>query len=91
MPGVLIVEAIAQAGGALLMAEIPDREQRLMVFTGIERAKFRKPVTPGDQLRVEVDVLAWRSTAVKMQGNVYVGDKLACEAVVTCQLVNRPA
>src|SRR5437588_8717548 len=91
MPGVLIVEAVAQAGGALLLTEIPDREHKLMVFTGIERAKFRKPVTPGDQLRVEVDVLAWRSTAVKMQGNVYVGDKLACEAVVTCQLVSRPA
>jgi 3-hydroxyacyl-[acyl-carrier-protein] dehydratase len=91
MPGVLIVEAIAQAGGALLLTEIPDRDQKLMVFTGIERAKFRKPVTPGDQLRVEVDVLAWRSTAVKMHGNVYVGDKLACEATVTCQLVSRPA
>jgi 3-hydroxyacyl-[acyl-carrier-protein] dehydratase len=91
MPGVLLVEAIAQAGGALLMTEIPDRDQKLMVFTGIERAKFRKPVTPGDQLRVEVDVLAWRATAVKMQGNVFVGDKLACEAVVTCQLVSRPA
>ena len=91
MPGVLMVEAIAQAGGALLLTEIPDRDQKLMVFTGIERAKFRKPVTPGDQLRVEVDVLAWRTNAVKMQGNVWVGDKLACEAVVTCQLVSRPA
>ena len=91
MPGVLMVEAIAQAGGALLLTEIPDRDQKLMVFTGIERAKFRKPVTPGDQLRVEVNVLAWRTTAVKMQGNVFIGDKLACEAVVTCQLVSRPA
>ena len=91
MPGVLMVEAIAQAGGALLLTEIPDREHKLMVFTGIERAKFRKPVTPGDQLRVEVDVLAWRTNAVKMQGNVWVGDKLACEAIVTCQLVSRPA
>ena len=91
MPGVLIVEAIAQAGGALLLTEIPDREHKLMVFTGIERAKFRKPVTPGDQLRVEVDVLAWRTNAVKMQGNVWVEGKLACEAIVTCQLVNRPA
>lgn len=91
MPGVLMVEAVAQAGGALLLTEIPDRDQKLMVFTGIERAKFRKPVTPGDQLRIEVDVLAWRTTAVKMQGNVWVGDKLACEAVVTCQLVSRPA
>ena len=91
MPGVLMVEAIAQAGGALLLTEIPDRDEKLMVFTGIERAKFRKPVTPGDQLRVEVDVLAWRTTAVKMQGNVLVDGKLACEAVVTCQLVSRPA
>ncbi len=91
MPGVLMVEAIAQAGGALLLTEVPDRGHKLMVFTGIERAKFRKPVTPGDQLRIEVDVLAWRSTAVRMQGRVLVDGKLACEAVVTCQLVNRPA
>jgi 3-hydroxyacyl-[acyl-carrier-protein] dehydratase len=91
MPGVLIVEAIAQAGGALLLTEIPDRENKLMVFTGIERAKFRKPVTPGDQLRIEVDVIVWRNNAVKMQGNVLVDGKLACEAIVTCQLVNRPA
>src|SRR3954454_3333426 len=91
MPGVLIVEAIAQAGGALLLTEIPDREQKLMVFTGIERPNFRKPVLPGDQLRVEVDVIAWRTTAVKMQGNVWVDGKLACEAIVTCQLVSRPA
>ena len=91
MPGVLMVEAIAQAGGALLLTEIPDRDEKLMVFTGIERAKFRKPVRPGDQLRVEVDVLAWRTTAVKMQGHVLVDGKLACEATVTCQLVSRPA
>ena len=90
MPGVLMVEAIAQAGGALLLTEVPDRHGKLMVFTGIEKAKFRKPVTPGDQLRIEVEVIVWRSNAVKMQGQVYVGDKLACEALVTCQLVNRP-
>ncbi len=89
MPGVLIVEAIAQAGGALLLTEVPDRDNKLMVFTGIERARFRKPVVPGDQLRIEVEVLAWRTTAVRMQGMVYVGDKLVCEAVVTCQLVPR--
>ena len=91
MPGVLIVEAIAQAGGALLLTEVPDRDNKLMVFTGIERARFRKPVIPGDQLRIEVEVLAWRTTAVRMQGMVYVGDKLVCEAVVTCQLVPRSA
>lgn len=89
MPGVLIVEAMAQAGGALLLTEIADRENKLMVFTGIERARFRRPVVPGDQLRIEVEVLAWRQTAVRMQGKAYVGEKLAAEAVVTCQLVDR--
>ncbi len=89
MPGVLIVEAVAQAGGALLLTEIPDRSNKLMVFTGIERAKFRKPVVPGDQLRIEVDVIVWRTTAVKMQGRAFVDGKLACEALITCQLVNR--
>jgi 3-hydroxyacyl-[acyl-carrier-protein] dehydratase len=89
MPGVLIVEAMAQAGGALLLTEIPDREHKLMVFTGIERAKFRKPVTPGDQLRIEVTVTNWRTIAVKLDGKAYVGDKLVCEATITCALVNR--
>ncbi|MDP9268283.1 MAG: 3-hydroxyacyl-ACP dehydratase FabZ [Acidobacteriota bacterium] len=89
MPGVLIVEAIAQAGGALLLTALADRD-KLMLFTGIERAKFRKPVVPGDQLRIEVEVLAWRTTAAKMQGKAFVGEKLACEAVITCQLVQNP-
>jgi len=93
MPGVLIVEAIAQAGGALLLTEIPDREQRLMVFTGIEKARFRRPVVPGDQLRLEVQVKAWRDTpglnAVRMEGIAYVGDKKVAEAIVTCQVVDR--
>jgi len=89
MPGVLIVEAIAQSGGALLLTEIPDRANKLMVFTGIERAKFRKPVVPGDQLRIEVTVIVWRTSAVKMQGRAFVDGKLACEAIVTCQLVDR--
>lgn len=91
VPGVLIVEAIAQAGGALLLTEIPDHSAKLMFFTGIDRAKFRKPVMPGDQLRIEVEVLAWRTTAVRMSGKAYVADKLACEAIVTCVLVDRPA
>ena len=91
VPGVLIVEAIAQAGGALLLTEIADRDSKLMFFTGIERAKFRKPVVPGDQLRIEVEVLAWRTTAVRMSGKAYVGEKLVCEANVTCVLVDRPA
>ena len=89
MPGVLIVEAIAQAGGALLLTEIADREGKLVFFTGIERARFRRPVVPGDQLRIEVEVLAWRMSAVRMEGKAYVGDKLAAEATVTCRLVDR--
>ena len=88
MPGVLIVEAIAQAGGALLLTEVENREDKLMVFTGIERARFRHPVVPGDQLRIEVEVKAWRMTAVRMEGVAYVGEKRVAEATVTCQLVD---
>lgn len=91
MPGVLVVEAIAQAGGALLLTEIPDRGDKLMVFTGIDSAKFRRPIVPGDQLRIEVTVLNWRSRAVRMQGIVTVDGKVACEAIVMCQLVPRAA
>lgn len=89
MPGALIVEAIAQAGGVLLLPEIPDRDTMLMVFTGIERAKFRRPVVPGDQLRIEVKVLNWKPRATRLEGKGYVDGKLACEAIITCQLVPR--
>lgn len=88
MPGVLIVEAIAQAGGALLLTEVQDRSDKVMVFTGIERAKFRRQVTPGDQLRIEVNVIVWRSLAVKMEGTITVDGKVVCEATVTCRLVD---
>ena len=93
MPGVLIVEAIAQAGGALLLTEVEDRSDKLMVFTGIEKARFRGPVVPGDQLRLEVEVKTWhptaRSIAVRMEGTAYVGEKRVAQATVTCQLVDR--
>lgn len=89
MPGVLVVEAMAQAGGVLLLTEFPDREQKLLLFTGIERAKFRRPVVPGDQLRIEVDVLVWRGSAGRMQGKAYLDTKLACEAIITCRLLDR--
>jgi 3-hydroxyacyl-[acyl-carrier-protein] dehydratase len=92
MPGVLIVEAIAQAGGALLLTEVADRSEKVMVFTGIERAKFRKPVSPGDQLRLEVELKAWREvpgmTAAKMQGYAFVAGKKVAEAIVSCQLID---
>jgi 3-hydroxyacyl-[acyl-carrier-protein] dehydratase len=87
------VEAIAQAGGALLLTEVEDRNDKLMVFTGIERARFRRPVVPGDQLTIKVEVKAWRasarSVAARMEGTAYVDDKLVAEAIVTCQLVDR--
>jgi 3-hydroxyacyl-[acyl-carrier-protein] dehydratase len=89
MPGVLVVEAMAQAGGMIMMAEIPDREKKLVVFTGIERAKFRRPVTPGDQLRIEVEVLSMRTRAGRILGRAMVDGKLACEATLTCQVVPR--
>jgi len=88
MPVVLMVEAIAQAGATLLMTEIPNRAQMLTVFTGIERAKFRRQVTPGDQLRIEVTVINWRTLAVKMEGKITVEGKVVCQATVTCQLVD---
>ena len=89
MPGVLVVEAMAQAGGIIMMHELPDRKSKLVVFTGIERAKFRRPVTPGDQLRIEVDVLSFRTRAGKIQGRATVDGKLACEATLTCAVVTR--
>lgn len=92
MPGVLIVEAIAQAGGALLLTEVEDRASKLIMFTGIERAKFRRPVVPGDQLRLEVELKAWRAVenmiAVRMEGIAYVDGQRVAEASVKCQLVD---
>jgi len=91
MPAVLQVEAMAQAGGALLLTEfsLAEREEKLMVFTGIEAAKFRQPVTPGDQLRIEVTVLNWRTTMVKLKGRITVEGKLVSEATFTAALVPR--
>jgi 3-hydroxyacyl-[acyl-carrier-protein] dehydratase len=89
MPGVLVVEAMAQAGCILLLKEVADREQKLVVFTGIEQAKFRRPITPGDQLRLEVNVLSFRPRQGRMEGKAYVDGKLACEATLTCAVVPR--
>jgi len=93
MPGVLIVEAIAQAGGALLLTEVEDPKDKLIMFTGIERARFRRPVVPGDQLRIEVTLKGWRARshmiAARMEGIVTVGAKRVAEAVLSCQLVDK--
>jgi len=89
MPGVLLVETMAQAGAVLLLTEIQDREDKLVFFTGIERARFRRPVVPGDQLRIEVNVLAWRRITGRMDGKVFVDGKLVAEAIISCALVDR--
>ena len=89
MPGVLIVEAMAQAGALLLLREVPDRESKLVFFAGIDRARFRQPVFPGDDLRLELTVLSQRVTIAKMDGKAYVGDKLVAEAQLLAMLVDR--
>ncbi|MGH9605885.1 MAG: 3-hydroxyacyl-ACP dehydratase FabZ [Terracidiphilus sp.] len=89
MPGVLVVEAMAQAGGIIILHELADRQKHLIVFTSIERAKFRRPVTPGDQLRIEIDVLSFRPRAGRIEGKAFVDGKLACEATLTCCVVPR--
>jgi 3-hydroxyacyl-[acyl-carrier-protein] dehydratase len=87
MPGVLVIEAMAQAGAIIVLSEIPDRHKKLAVFTGIDQAKFRRPVTPGDQLRIEVNVLAFRRRMGRMVAKAYVDGKVACQATLTCQIV----
>ncbi len=91
MPGVLQIEAMAQTGGALLLTEFSEAEraEKLMVFTGISEARFRRPVTPGDQLRIEVTVLNWRTTMVKLKGEITVDGKLVSDATFTAALVPR--
>jgi 3-hydroxyacyl-[acyl-carrier-protein] dehydratase len=89
MPGVLTVEAMAQAGATLLLTEIPDRDSKLVVFTGIEKARFRRPIVPGDQLRIEVEVLSWRRIAGRMGGKAFVDGKLVAEATISCAIIPR--
>jgi len=89
MPGVLIVEALAQAGALLLFREVPDRQSKLVFFAGIDQARFRAPVFPGDDLRLEIEVLSFRNTRSKMTGKAYVGDKLVAEAELLATLVDR--
>jgi 3-hydroxyacyl-[acyl-carrier-protein] dehydratase len=89
MPGVLVIEAMAQAGAIIMMSEMPDRDKKLAVFTGIDKAKFRRQVVPGDQLRIEVDVLAFKSRLGRMEAKAFVEGKMACQATLTCAIVSR--
>ncbi|HEV7669110.1 MAG TPA: 3-hydroxyacyl-ACP dehydratase FabZ [Thermoanaerobaculia bacterium] len=89
MPGVFLIEGLAQAGGLLLLSEMPDRDRKLLFFAGIEEAKFRRPVVPGDQIRYEVEVLRLRSTFCRFSGKVLVDGQVAAEAILSSAMVDR--
>jgi len=88
-PGVYIIEAMAQAGAVLLFREVPDRENKLLFFTGIEEAKFRRPVRPGDQLRLEVSVIKYKMGYAKLRAEAYVDGQLVTEAVISSALADK--
>jgi 3-hydroxyacyl-[acyl-carrier-protein] dehydratase len=88
MPGVLIIESMAQTGGLLLLQEVPDREKKLLYFVAIDNARFRRPVVPGDQLRLEMHVLAWRNGFCKLEGRATVQGEVAAEATLMCKMVD---
>ena len=82
MPGVLIIEGMAQTGGLLLLSEVPDRDRKLLYLAAVDEARFRRPVVPGDQLRMEVTVLKWQAKFCKLQAVATVNGEVAAEA--TC-------
>jgi|SRR5262245_17734929 len=89
MPGVLIVEAMAQVGAVLLLRGVPDRARKLIYFTGIDQARFRRPVVPGDQVRFEVEVLQLRSRSAKLRGEASVDGARVAEAEILSTMVDR--
>jgi UDP-3-O-[3-hydroxymyristoyl] N-acetylglucosamine deacetylase / 3-hydroxyacyl-[acyl-carrier-protein] dehydratase len=89
MPAVLILEAMAQVGGLLLLNSVDDPHEKLMYFMGIDGAKFRRPVTPGDQLRFRLTLLKLRSGTSKMRGEAFVDDQLVAEAELLAKVVDR--
>ena len=86
MPGVLIVEAMAQTAGVLVLGSIPDRANYIVFLVSIDYARFRKPVRPGDQLRIEMTVMRRKGTVAKMSGRATVDGVLVAEAEVMCKL-----
>ncbi len=90
MPGVLIIEAMAQVAGVMIYRDLEDKDKKLIYFTGIENAKFRRPVVPGDQLRIEMELLNRRNNFGKMQGRATVDGRLVSEAVVLFAIAERP-
>jgi beta-hydroxyacyl-ACP dehydratase FabZ len=89
MPGVLVVEAMAQVAGVLVLKSVPDRKNKLVLLASIEEAKFRRPVRPGDQLRIEMKVTKRKATIAKMHGQATVDGVIVAEAVLMCVLQDR--
>ncbi len=89
VPGVLLVEGMAQAGGILLLHDVEDRENKLLYFMSIDRARFRRPVVPGDRIRYEVEILRMRATTCKLKGRATVDGEVAAEAVCMSAMVDR--
>jgi beta-hydroxyacyl-ACP dehydratase FabZ len=89
MPGVLMVEAMAQAGGFLLFSRIEDRENKLIFFTGIDNCRFRRPVVPGDQVIFDVEVVSIKRTFGKLHGKATVDGELVCEATMLSAMTER--
>jgi beta-hydroxyacyl-ACP dehydratase FabZ len=89
MPGVLIVEAMAQVAGVLVLNQIPDRKNKLVLLASVEEAKFRRPVLPGHQLRIEMKVTRRKATVAKMHGQATVDGQVVAEAVLMCKLADR--
>lgn len=91
MPGVLIIEAMAQVAGVQVLSTIPDRATKLVLLASVEEAKFRKPVRPGDQLVIEMNLLRRKANLAKMSGTAKVDDAVVAEAVMMCILSDRPS
>ena len=90
MPGVLIVEAMAQCGAILFLRDIADRDQKLFLFGGVDKARFRRPVVPGDQLRLECELVQRRGNSVKIRGTATVDGSVVAEAEMLSIMVERP-
>jgi len=89
MPGVMIIESMAQVAGVLVLSQIEDRKNKLVLLASIEEAKFRRPVRPGDQLRIEMKVAKRKQTIAKMFGTATVNGVVVAEATMLCKLADR--
>jgi len=89
MPGVLVLEAMAQVAGVLVLKSVPDRKNKLVLLASIEQAKFRRPVRPGDQLRIEMKVTKRKASVAKMYGQATVEGLVVAEAELMCKLADR--